>query len=155
MKWVERANLGQLADVLRKQKKRIVTSNGCFDLLHWGHIKYLSQAKLLGDILIVGVNSDRSVKALNKGPNRPIHPEKLRALQIAGLEAVDYVFVFDEDTPENFLETLRPQIHVKGADYHNKAIPERATVEKHGGRIELIPFVDGFSTTSLISSLRS
>lgn len=144
----------QLLQALRKQKRRLVTTNGCFDLLHWGHIKYLAQAKLLGDVLMCGINSDRSVKALNKGPERPIYPEKLRALQVAGLESIDYVFVFDQDTPEAFLELIRPQIHVKGADYHNKDIPERTVVEKHGGRIELIPFVDGFSTTSLIAHLK-
>lgn len=154
-KWVDWENLPSLAEILRKQKKTVVTSNGCFDLLHWGHIKYLAQAKLLGDTLVVGINSDRSVRGLNKGPERPIYPEKLRALQVAGLESVDYVFVFDQDTPENFLEIVRPQIHVKGADYLHKPIPEQAIVEKHGGKIELIPFVEGFSTTTLISALRS
>ncbi len=134
------------------QGKKVVSTNGCFDLLHWGHLSYLESAKKLGDLLIIGINSDRSVKAL-KGPTRPIFPEKVRALQLAALESVDFVFIFDEDTPVTFLEQLKPAIHVKGGDYDPSQLPEREVVEKNGGKVICLPFIDGYSTTSLIQSL--
>ncbi len=153
-KIIPREKLAALAMELLAKGQKIVTSNGCFDLLHWGHIKYLYDAKQLGDVLIVGINSDRSVKKLEKGTCRPLVEAKIRALQVAGLASVDYVSIFDEDTPIEFLKVIRPNIHVKGADYEGKPLPERATVESGGGKIELIPLVSGFSTTALIQKIK-
>lgn len=153
-KLIDWSVLPALVARLKAEGRRIVTTNGCFDLLHWGHAKYLHQARQEGDLLICGINSDRSVRSLGKGDNRPLQPEKFRALQVAALESVDYVVIFDESTPDRFLDVVRPQVHIKGADYASKPIPERALVEKHGGLIELIPFVEGFSTTSLIEKIR-
>ena len=133
----------------------VVWTNGTFDLLHPGHIQSLQQSKALGDILVVGVNSDRSVKAY-KGPNRPILNENERATMLAALECVDYVIVFDEDTPVESLERLKPDIHCKGAEYappNGKPVPERATVEAYGGRIEYLPLVPGVSTTDILSRI--
>lgn len=138
---------------LRQQGKKIVTTNGCFDLLHWGHIKYLAEARAQGDVLIVGVNSDSSVKAI-KGESRPIFPQNIRLLQLAALAAVDYVYLFDQPTPVEFLEKVRPDVHVKGADYQGKPLPESDTVKKHGGEIRFVPYVPGYSTTELIARLR-
>ena len=133
----------------------VVWTNGTFDLLHPGHVSSLQQASQLGDALIVGVNSDRSVKAY-KGPNRPILNEQERASMLAALECVDAVLIFDEDTPEESLRQLQPNIHCKGAEYappHGKPVPERATVESYGGRIEFLPLVPGVSTTDLLSRI--
>ncbi|MBI1861463.1 MAG: D-glycero-beta-D-manno-heptose 1-phosphate adenylyltransferase [Deltaproteobacteria bacterium] len=137
---------------LRSGGKRIVSTNGCFDILHLGHIQYLNEARRLGDVLVVGLNSDSSVKTL-KGPKRPIHDERTRTLQIAALEAVDYVVVFPETTPESLLEKLRPFLHVKGGDYDPAQLPERAVVEKFGGKVRCLPLVEGHSTTSLLEAL--
>ena len=145
--------LTSLANDLRKAGKRLVTTNGCFDLLHWGHIKYLSDARSLGDVLICGVNADVSVKRL-KGNTRPIWPERVRALQLAGLESVDYVAIFQEDTPVRFLEAVKPSIHVKGGDYKGKEIPEQKVMTSIGGKVVCVPLVEGFSTTSLIERLK-
>ena len=142
-----------LADSIRKQGRRIVTTNGCFDILHWGHIKYLSEARNLGDLLIVGLNSDTSVRDL-KGPSRPIYDEGLRLRQLAGLESVDYVVLFEERTPEKFLAAVKPAIHVKGGDYDPAQLPERGGVEAGGGKVIVLPFVPGLSTTGLIERLR-
>jgi rfaE bifunctional protein nucleotidyltransferase chain/domain len=139
----------------RAQGKRVVTTNGCFDLLHWGHLKYLADARALGDLLVCGVNSDRSVRQLGKGDDRPLVAEQYRARQMAALEAIDYVVVFDEDTPLKFLEQVKPQIHVKGGDYLNKPLPEREIVEKNGGKIVCLPLEPGFSTTALVAKIRS
>ena len=143
-----------LSQALHGNKKRIVTTNGCFDLLHWGHIQYLTEAKEKGDVLMVGINSDRSVKLLGKGPERPICPEKVRALQIAALECVDYVCVFDEGTPERFMREIRPTIHVKGGDYKGKEIAELQVMKELGGKVEFLSLVDGFSTTKLVEKLK-
>ncbi len=145
--------LPALAERLRAEGRRIVTTNGCFDLLHWGHIKYLHDARALGDVLICGVNADESVRRL-KGPSRPIWDEKVRALQLAGLASVDYVAVFGEDTPERFVEAIRPAIHVKGGDYEGKDVPEKRVVERLGGKMVCVPLVPGFSTTGLVEKLR-
>ncbi len=154
-KLIPREKLSELAKTLKAQGKKIVTSNGCFDLLHWGHIKYLQGAKALGDVLIVGINSDHSVKKLEKGSERPLFPAQIRAFQVAGLASVDYVCIFEEDTPIEFIKLVHPQIHVKGADYEGKELPERATVESAQGKIAFIPLVPGFSTTSLVNKLKS
>ena len=151
-KVAQRTRLSALAEELHQQKLSIVTTNGCFDVLHPGHISYLNQAKDLGDIFIVGINSNRSVAKL-KGPKRPIHDEQDRALQIAALECVDFVSVFDEDTPETLIQIIRPSIHVKGGDYKLEDLPEKAVIESVGGKIVLLPFLSGHSTTKILDSL--
>lgn len=136
-------------ETLRKHHKKIVTTNGCFDLLHLGHVRYLQEAKKMGDILIVGVNSDASVKKL-KGEGRPVNNEMSRAEVLAALEAVDFVTIFPEDTPERLLAFIQPDIHVKGGDYEGKDLPERKVVEASGGEVRFVPFVPGHSTTALL-----
>ena len=135
----------------------VVWTNGTFDLLHPGHVSSLQQARALGDLLVVGVNSDRSVKAY-KGPTRPILNEHERAAMLAALECVDFVVVFDEDTPAESLARLKPDIHCKGAEYappHGRPVPERSVVEAYGGRIEYLPLVPGVSTTELLKRIQS
>lgn len=145
--------LRTLAQLVKSQGKRLVTTNGCFDLLHWGHIQYLNEAKALGDVLLVAINSDASVKRL-KGPARPLNPEGIRARQIASLECVDFVVVFDEATPEALLRTVCPEFHVKGGDYRVEDLPERHVVEEGGGEVRVLSLVPGFSTTGLIERLK-
>ncbi len=129
--------------------KRVVFTNGCFDILHVGHTTYLQQAKALGDVLVIGLNSDASVKTL-KGPKRPINSEKDRASVLAALEAVDRVVIFGENTPVELLETLKPDIHVKGGDYIAENLPEFGTITRNGGVVKILPFVQGKSTTAII-----
>ncbi|MBN1308691.1 MAG: D-glycero-beta-D-manno-heptose 1-phosphate adenylyltransferase [Chitinispirillaceae bacterium] len=139
---------------LRKTGKTLVTTNGCFDLLHAGHINYLHDAAMEGDLLVVGINSDESVSRL-KGPSRPIQKEHDRVLLVAALKVVDYAFIFPEDDPCAFLEILQPDIHVKGGDYRPEGLPETEVVEKHGGRVVIVPFAHGYSTSLLIDRVRS
>lgn len=134
---------------LKKAQRKIVFTNGCFDLLHPGHIKLLEQAKSLGDVLIIGINSDASVRK-NKGANRPVMPEGERAEILAGLAAVDYVVVFDEATPRELIAATLPNILVKGSDWGADEIVGREEVEGAGGRVVSIPVEPGFSTTNLI-----
>ena len=141
-----------LSQELHKQGKKIVTTNGCFDLLHLGHIKYLREARNLGDVLIIGVNSDPSVRKL-KGPDRPLTQQSARALQLAGLESVDYVVIFEEDTPERLLGLIKPAIHVKGGDYLPQNLPERKVVEAHGGKVVCVSLVAGYSTTKILERI--
>lgn len=137
----------------RNYENRVtVFTNGCFDLLHRGHLTYLCQARDLGDLLIVAVNSDASVKKL-KGPERPLNGELDRAFALASLSFVDFVTVFSEDTPAETLEILKPRIHTKGGDYRLEELPEKRVIDSYGGKIELIPFVDGYSTTDLIRKM--
>ncbi len=136
----------------RTEGRTVVWTNGVFDLLHVGHVRNLEQAARLGDVLVVGINSDASVRRL-KGPQRPIVPAEERAELVSALRVVDAVVVFDEDTPETVLGRLKPDIHVKGDDYrppYGKPIPEAATVASYGGRIEYLPMVPGRSTTDLV-----
>ena len=133
----------------RRAGKKIVTTNGCFDVLHVGHIRYLQQAKRQGDILIVAVNSDDSMRAI-KGDKRPLVPEDERAEMLSALECVDYVTIFPELDPIQFLNEIRPDIHVKGGDYRLDQIVEREAVESLGGELRLIPGAPGKSTSSLI-----
>ncbi len=126
-----------------------------FDILHPGHIRYLRDARALGDLLIVGVNSDRSVKALAKAPDRPINPESERAEVLAALASVDAVVIFDEDTPHAIISALQPDILVKGADWGENAIVGRDVVEARGGRVVRIALAEGYSTTTLIERIRS
>ena len=144
-----------LVERTRAQGKTIVFTNGVFDILHPGHVRYLRDARALGDLLIVGVNSDRSVKALDKAPDRPINNESERAEVLAALASVDAVVVFDEDTPHEIIKALQPDILVKGADWGENAIVGRDIVEARGGRVVRIQLAEGYSTTKIIERIRS
>lgn len=135
----------------KRQGKRVVFTNGCFDVLHPGHTRYLAEARRLGDVLLVAVNSDRSVGAL-KGPGRPIFPENERAEILAALEAVDYVTIFDDLTPQTVIARMLPQVLVKGGDWGLDEIVGRAEVEAAGGQVFSIPLVPGFSTSTMIQA---
>lgn len=130
--------------------KKLVFTNGCFDILHLGHIQYLSQAKELGDILVVGLNSDLSVKRL-KGETRPVNPEHARALVLAALQFVDYVILFEEDTPFELIQKIIPDVLVKGGDYNKDQIVGADIVTANGGEVVVLDFVNGFSTTHIIN----
>jgi rfaE bifunctional protein nucleotidyltransferase chain/domain len=138
----------------RTARQQVVFTNGVFDLLHPGHIRYLQQARTLGDVLIVGVNSDRSVRS-NKGEGRPITPEAERCEILAALACVDAVVVFDEDTPQSMIDAIQPDVLVKGADWAEDAIVGRATVEGRGGRVVRIAIEQGYSTTALLKKIQS
>lgn len=142
------------AENIRKihEKKKIVFTNGCFDILHVGHIRYLHEASKLGDLLIVGLNSDSSVKRL-KGENRPINTERERAEILCALEYVDYVILFDEDTPYELIKMIQPDVLVKGNDYKPNEVVGKDIVEARGGRLELIQFVEGKSTTNIVNKI--
>ncbi|MBI5224939.1 D-glycero-beta-D-manno-heptose 1-phosphate adenylyltransferase [Candidatus Micrarchaeota archaeon] len=146
-------NLPSICSKLRSQGKTIVTTNGAFDILHVGHVKYLESAKALGDILIVGINSDKSVRKL-KGKGRPINSEKSRAIVIASLQCVDYVCIFDHHLPLEFISKAIPKVHVKGGDYLKKNLPETPLVKSIGGSIKIIKFEKGFSTTNVLKKIR-
>jgi D-beta-D-heptose 7-phosphate kinase / D-beta-D-heptose 1-phosphate adenosyltransferase len=149
-------NLDVLASMVaaeREKGKRLVFTNGCFDLLHVGHVKYLQKARTFGDLLVIGLNSDASVRRL-KGESRPLIGEAERAHILAALDCVDYVVIFDEDTPLRLINTLRPQVLVKGGDYTPERVVGKEVVESYGGRVELVTFVDGKSTTSIIDKIR-
>jgi D-beta-D-heptose 7-phosphate kinase/D-beta-D-heptose 1-phosphate adenosyltransferase len=137
---------------LKTGGKRIVFTNGCFDLLHIGHIRYLEKARTLGDILVVGVNSDSSVRIL-KGPKRPILPVKERAEILSGLGCVDYITIFNEQDPLKLITSLHPHILVKGGDWTKEQIVGGDVVERSGGRVVIIPFVKGTSTSNLIETI--
>lgn len=137
---------------LKTQNKVIVTTNGVFDILHLGHVKYLEEAKKLGDVLIVGVNTDKSVRQ-NKGDKRPINGEKSRINVLAALESIDYAFLFDEKDPRNWLEKINPDIHAKAADYKLSQIIEKGIVEKNNGKVVLISMVKSYSTTGIINKI--
>lgn len=137
----------------KSEKKKIVFTNGVFDLLHRGHAEYLEETSTLGDILVVGVNSDESVKRL-KGDNRPVNTQEDRAYLLASLLFVDYVCIFEEDTPLDLIETVQPDILVKGGDYHLDEIVGRDTVESGGGKVLTIPLIKGRSTTDLIKRIK-
>ncbi len=142
---------------LRAAGRVVVWTNGTFDLLHPGHVSGLQAARGLGDVLVVGVNSDASVKAY-KGPTRPILTQHERATLLAALECVDFVTVFDEPTPEAVLAALQPDIHCKGAEYappHGRPVPERATVEAYGGRVVYLPLMPGVSSTDVIARVKA
>lgn len=139
---------------LKRQGTRVVFTNGCFDLLHPGHTRYLAAARKLGDALLVAINSDRSVRAL-KGPGRPVVPEAERAEILAALRAVDYVTVFDASTPQEVIARMLPQILVKGADWGPGEIVGREEVERAGGRVVSIPVTPGYSTSALIEKAKN
>lgn len=135
--------------------EKVVFTNGCFDLLHLGHVRYLEQARSLGDALVVGVNTDASAKRLNKGWGRPITPENDRAAVVAALACVDQVVLFGEETPLELITALQPDILVKGGDYKLKDIVGREVVLARGGRVHALPFFKGYSTTDLLHRIRS
>ena len=137
----------------REKNKKIVFTNGCFDIIHPGHIDYLSQARDLGDILVLGLNTDQSVKRLNKGSNRPINDERTRAYVLAGLASVDLIVFFDEQTPYNLIKLLQPNVLVKGKDYEVEKIIGFDILKENGGEVITIPFLDGYSTSSLIKKI--
>lgn len=139
---------------LRLKGKQIVFTNGCFDILHVGHVDYLSRAKALGDILVVGLNSDSSVKKI-KGKNRPINNERDRARVLSSLSFVDYISIFNESTPERLIKELKPDIIAKGGDWKIKDIVGGSFVRSYGGKVKSIPFVKGYSTTSLIKRIEN
>jgi rfaE bifunctional protein nucleotidyltransferase chain/domain len=144
----------------REEKQNVVFTNGVFDLLHIGHLRYLEAARAFGDVLIIGLNSDASTRRI-KGPKRPLTPQQDRATLLLGLRAVDYVTLFDDPTAERLVEALQPDVYVKGGDYAlmstttqaGKSLPEAAIVQRYGGRVELIPYVAGRSTTELIERI--
>jgi D-beta-D-heptose 7-phosphate kinase/D-beta-D-heptose 1-phosphate adenosyltransferase len=152
-KLVERAHLSGICTTLRRAHRRIVFTNGCFDLLHPGHIRLLSEARKQGDLLVVGLNSDASVRRL-KGPGRPILSERDRAQVLGGLDAVDFVVLFDEETPEKLITAVRPDVLVKGGDYTEATVVGAPLVRSWGGTVVLIPLVPGSSTTSLVSKMK-
>jgi len=143
-----------LIERLRAEAKTVVFTNGVFDLLHPGHVRYLREARRLGDVLIVGVNSDRSVRA-NKGPDRPLTPEAERAEILEALECVDAAVIFDEETPHDLISTLQPDVLVKGADWGENAIVGREIVEARGGRVVRVPVERGYSTSGIVEKIRS
>ncbi len=136
---------------LKQQRQRVVFTNGCFDVIHAGHIKFLAEARSMGDRLIVGLNSDDSVGRL-KGPRRPINTQSDRALVLAAMEMVDYIVIFEEDEPASLIEALLPDVLAKGSDWQHY-VSGRETVELHGGRVVLIPLLTGYSSTSTIARM--
>ena len=143
-----------LEKLARPREKKLVFTNGVFDILHRGHVEYLYAARALGDALVVAINTDASVRRL-KGPDRPINPDGDRALVLAGLGCVDYVTFFAEDTPQNLIAALLPDLLVKGGDYTPETIVGRAEVEAAGGSVIVIPFVAGRSTSQMVQKIRS
>jgi D-glycero-beta-D-manno-heptose 1-phosphate adenylyltransferase len=147
------ASIQPLLGVLRFQKKKIVFTNGCFDILHQGHLQSLNQAAACGDFLIVGLNADASVKRL-KGSTRPVTDENSRAIVMANLMMVDAVIIFEEDTPLQLIQSIMPDVLVKGGDYTIDQIVGAKEVIANGGNVEIIPTLEGFSTTSIIEKMK-
>ena len=145
-----RAALAERVGAERASRGLVVFTNGVFDLLHVGHVRYLEFARALGGMLVVGVNSDASVRALGKGDGRPIVAQAQRAEVVAALASVDYVCIFDEPVPNETIRAIRPDIHVKGAQYANAALPEAGVVAEIGGRVVFAPHVEGLSTTDIV-----
>src|SRR6266699_4731866 len=154
-KIVDLEQVSYRCDKLRAAGKKLVATNGCFDLLHAGHVRYLQTARALGDALVVGLNGDQSVREL-KGPGRPINEEKTRAEMLAALECVDLVTIFSEMRATHFLEMAAPAIYAKGGDYRSETLnaEERAILQKLGAEIRIIPFEEGHSTSGLLERLR-
>lgn len=152
MKTVQRDQIKTIAATLKVAGKVIVFTNGCFDLLHSGHVRYLAAARSLGDCLIVGLNSDKSISRL-KGMTRPINRQEDRAEVLSALAAVDYVVIFDDHTAADLVTAIKPDIYVKGGDYHIEAIPEAQAVSSYGGKTVLIPLVPGRSSSNIINKI--
>jgi rfaE bifunctional protein nucleotidyltransferase chain/domain len=144
-----------IQNLIKKVKhQNVVFTNGCFDLLHPGHIDYLTKAKALGDVLVVGLNSDASVKQI-KGDLRPINNQFFRSQMLLGLKPVDYVVIFDDSTPIELIKAIKPAIHVKGGDYIAGQLPEFDVVKANGGEVKIVPFLDGYSSTHIINKIKS
>jgi len=151
-KVIPRKDVGALGERLRREGRRIAFANGCFDLLHVGHVRYLEAAREQGDVLVVGVNSDHAVEAL-KGPRRPLLPAEARAEMVAALAAVDYVVVFDDVTAESVLRDLRPHVQCKGTDYSAESVPERAVMESLNGAVRIVGDAKSHSTRELLAGI--
>ncbi|HMQ68771.1 MAG TPA: D-glycero-beta-D-manno-heptose 1-phosphate adenylyltransferase [Ignavibacteria bacterium] len=146
--------LKSIRENLKSENKKIVFTNGCFDILHRGHAEYLNQAKSLGDVLIVGVNSDKSVRGL-KGEGRPVNNENDRAFLLDNLKCVDYVLIFDEDTPYMIIKEILPEFLVKGGDWKEEDIVGWDVVKKNGGKVMSLKFIDNYSTTGIINKMKT
>jgi len=153
-KILSRDSLQQIAKIWRSKGKRIVFTNGCFDILHRGHLEVLTASAGFGDVLVVGLNTDASVKRL-KGPERPVNEENFRSWMIASLQMVDAVTLFDEPTPKALIDVLQPDVIVKGGDYTPDQVVGASEVLARGGEVKIIPIVQGYSTTSLINTIRN
>ena len=146
-------DIERLCEILHRAGQKIVFTNGCFDILHAGHVRYLEKARSFGDCLVLGLNTDTSVRG-NKGPARPINGELDRAEVVGALKAVDYVVLFGEKTAETIIAKVRPDVYVKGADYEGKPLPEADVVKRWGGRVAFVPMVAGRSTTHVIEKIQ-
>ena len=151
-KILDKEGLAKWLEDCRKNGKKIVFLNGCFDILHRGHVEYLAKAAAFGDVMVIGLNTDASVKRL-KGPSRPVNDEKSRAFVLAGLEFVSAVVLFDEDTPYNLIKTVQPDVLVKGSDYKPENIVGYDIVTAKGGKVVTVDLVEGFSTTKTIEKM--
>ena len=148
-------NLKRKVESQKIKSRKIVFTNGCFDILHPGHVQYLEEAKALGHFLVLGLNADVSVKKLNKGKSRPIQSQEARAMIIAALESVDAVIIFEEETPLNLIKAVNPDILVKGGDYKIEEVVGADFVKSNGGEVILIPFLEGYSTSSIEEKILS
>jgi D-beta-D-heptose 7-phosphate kinase / D-beta-D-heptose 1-phosphate adenosyltransferase len=151
---VDEATLLALVAAHRRAGRRVVFTNGCFDILHRGHVSYLRQARALGDVLVVAVNSDASVTRL-KGPGRPVNNAEDRCAVLAALSAVDHVVVFEEDTPERLVGAVKPEVYVKGGDYTPESLPEAPVVRRYGGEVRILPYLPGRSSTQILQRIGS
>ena len=151
---LNRKNISEFVDKLHKAGKTVVTTNGCFDILHVGHVRYLQKSKSFADYLIVLLNSDKSVKSI-KGDDRPINNEMDRAEILVALNCVDFVVLFDEDSPAKLLDEIKPDVYTKGADYTMETLPVRDIMIKNGTKVEFIDFVQGKSTTNIINKINN
>ena len=149
---INRNDVENFCDELKVRGNKIVFTNGCFDIIHAGHVRYLTTAKNFGDVLIVGLNTDASVRRL-KGDSRPINNQFDRAEVLLGLKAVDHVIFFGEQTAENLIAQVKPNVYVKGGDYTLDTLPEAKIVQKFGGRVELVNLVEGHSTTNIVEKI--
>ena len=149
---IDRKNAAEFCEELRRLGKKIVFTNGCFDIIHAGHVRYLTAAKSFGDALIVGLNTDESVRKL-KGARRPINTQDDRAEVLLGLKAVDHVIFFGEQTAENLIAEVKPNVYVKGGDYTLATLPEAKIVQSYGGRVEFVNLVAGRSTTNVVKKI--
>ncbi|MDD6127182.1 MAG: D-glycero-beta-D-manno-heptose 1-phosphate adenylyltransferase [Veillonellaceae bacterium] len=150
---IPQSDITDLCRILREAGARIVFTNGCFDILHAGHVRYLAKAKSFGDVLVLGLNTDASVRE-NKGKARPINSELDRAEVVGALKSVDYVVLFGEKTAEEIIKKIRPDVYVKGGDYTLDTLPEAKIVQSYGGRVEFVDLVAGRSTTNVIEKIR-
>ena len=150
---IAREDIEKFCEVLRKGGKRVVFTNGCFDILHAGHVRYLEKARALGDCLVLGLNSDASVRRL-KGPSRPVNREEDRAEVVGALKSVDYVTVFDQPTADELIALVKPAVYAKGGDYTLDTLPEAKIVQSYGGEVAFIDLVEGRSTTNIIEKIK-